>query len=294
MLKIVKLGLTLCLTLITYKASTAFMMPRELTSLIPSRLIALKASLFEVALTHTEQILTEVSLNQHPDSEHLEDALPFYEKLQDFTFLLLPEDLKKVGTQLKEQSNNLNPQLLKCSRIINAEQYEYIIIQAIKFVTATSLYCLGYREMALISALFLTQWSHTSSRQDIKTCQTLWKENGLTSDDAHRIGAEIDALTQTSFFSAAVLKLKYNDFTHLPWDTSDTWEPREWKQVDDLFLKIKILLTNLHVQLLGNPAESIYANRLNSLALSQQDPARQTAQRRLSCLQDSSIFLYKS
>ena len=221
--------------------------------------------LFEAALSITEAILSQVTYNQSISSENLDAASYCGQQLLKATFHLLPKDLQVAAFDLLRGENGIDPQTLSCSNTISAYQYHYIYAQFAKLVITTALLHVEQIWPALGVALIPPEYLSLSSSKKLHDCQALWEEKGLTTSDAQAIDAKKHALAQTAFFSAAVLKMKYEDLAQLPWNQSSTWGPKEWKQVDEAFFKIKILLANLHGHLLGDPTESIYTSRLNAI-----------------------------
>ena len=225
---------------------------------------------FETALICAEEVLSDIKRYQKPSDVHLSQTIDYHARLQEIAFLQLPEVYHATALDIINKEHGLDPLALGCSHTISTYACQHVFLQAAKLLTAATLHYFKHTLLALGMMLIPPEYLSPDGPQKLLYCQDLWNKNGLTTSDAEAINRKMYALAETPFFSAAVLKMKYDELAQLPWKNADTWSSREWRHVDQIILKIKILLTNLHEQLLGNVQESLYTNRLSALSLNEQ------------------------
>lgn len=194
----------------------------------------------------------ELSETRTLSLENLDAARTHIQKLERAAFELLTQEQRITFKNLAKHSNNLDPQILKCSRILSEQAYTDIYSGIGQLILAGTLYLSGYTNAAIVIALIPSEFFISDNFRQLMHCKAVWREHNYSLANAEWIRIQMDKIIGTSFFDLVVLKMKYDDLANLPWASSHSWNAKEWEKVNVIFQKMDMLLDNIYQSLSGH------------------------------------------
>lgn len=250
------LGLPLVLTLLTVLAPGIHASHAALES------FASQEALLSRAIVVTERVLSELTATQTLSFETLSAAIDEHNALARETFYLLPESLQSSALHIINASNGFDPKTLQCARLISDFEDEYPLIFSGQLIAGALLYYFSNSWLGIIPTLIPAEYLSTGERSKLMDCEKQWKKAGFKNEDARSIWQMVVAIKTSPFFSAALLKMKYQNLAELNWSTSHTWTVAQWTQVEELFVKIDVLLLSLRRGLTPSRGEDEHSIRI--------------------------------